>query len=566
MIKKFICVIFLLLSLCGCNIGRNINEFNSDMYDFINYYESQEYNNLTQSVKFINDDKSVSGPITYKIDMFQDKSHIQYYDHNNSEKPVVIIKEDNQYVQYAYKDYLVDKTIVSENEMEKYRDIDKIYYPSNYYGKIKKQYGEYVFDMKFSRLKAADKKSVKQLINTSVSFQDFSYDIERVAFYYGFRNNEMTYKINIDLKFEHKSQIFDSIDNELTQYCSLIIENNFSCNEFELFDYSDYLLREDAYSNKTIENARKIDNIEKDIYISEGDNYFHLSIGKGLYSFTRTYSAENYFDYIYVSIFNKNKKKIPSYFNESLVTGNTRWSSYFYIEEDGEYYINVNNIAHVGLVRIVKLDLNLPTNENYGVDTKSLTLNSKVDYAVINVTCEENSFFAIKNNTEAQFDFYYDNVAHPVFYACTEGMVLEKGIYEFVVFNSHDSYPLTYNIEIFLEPLVNPNYGEYSTNINDLPKLSEQYSDRLLFLDYKTEKYLSFECLESGYYMLKVDYLHESWRDHTSHYYCLFGEESYIEVNKQGIYLEEGNNYLFRIVYFGNNLIKFKLIKLDEVE
>ena len=77
---------------------------------------------------------------------------------------------------------------------------------------------------------------------------------------------------------------------------------------------------------------------------------------------------------------------------------------------------------------------------------------------------------------------------------------------------------------------------------------------------------MAFECLESGYYMLEVDYLHESWRDHTLHYYCLFGEESYIEVNKQGIYLEEGNNYLFRIFYHGNNLIKFKLIKLDEVE
>ena len=59
-----------------------------------------------------------------------------------------------------------------------------------------------------------------------------------------------------------ESQIFDFIDSELTQYCSLIVEYKFSCNEFELFDYSDYLLREDAYSNKTIDNARKIENID----------------------------------------------------------------------------------------------------------------------------------------------------------------------------------------------------------------------------------------------------------------------------------------------------------------
>ena len=564
MIKRIICIIFMLLSLCGCNIGRHINEFNSDMYDFNNYYESQEYNNVTCSIKFIDDNNSVSGPVTYKYDMLKDKSHIQYY--GSGEKPVVIKKEGNQYFQYVYKDYLVDKTIVSETEMEKYRSIDEMYYPTSYYGKIKKQYGEYVFDMKFSRLKVADKKAIKQLINKSVSFQDFSYDVLRVAFYYGFKNNEMTYKTNIDIKFKHKSQIFDSIDNELTQYCSLVLEYKFSCNEFELFDYGDYLLREDAYSNKTIDNPRKIENIEKDIYVSEGDNYFNLSLSKGIYAFTRTYSVETSFDQIRVFIFNKNKEKIDSYFNESLVTGNTRWASYFYIEEDDEYYINVNNTSFDWLVRIIKLDIQLPSNEIYGVETKSITLNSKIDYAVIKVTCEENSFFAIKNNSDASFDLYYDNVARPVFYARTEGMLLEKGTYEFIIFNSYDSYPFTYNIEIFLEPFNNPNYGEYSTNINDLPKLNEQYSDRLLFLDNKIEKFLVFECLESGYYMLEVDYLHESWRDHTSHYYCLFGKESYIEVNKQGIYLEEGKKYLFRIVYFGNNLIKFKLTKLDAAE
>ena len=557
MYKKIMLIIIMLLSLVNCKVVSNplMDSFFTDLNNYIETYSNNRFNNYFYRFVLSNDSTSLNGSISY--DKISDGSHIQYSKGNNGTYNVIKY-EDNEYYSYYYQDGLVNKEITSENEKLLYVNTDEIFAFKGKYENIYKTSTIYKFEIEYSKLIAKDKKYITTFINSKNIFdENQEYTFKNIILTYDFKNTDLS--INLKIKLVSNNN-----------HTTLNITLNYSCNEFEIFDFDGYVFEDEVNVVTSLNNATSNTDLSDKVYLANGDNYFKTSFIPGVY-LIRNKDDDSYgIKGLSIYLFDSNKNPLITHIDPLLKEDSMVAASSFYIKDEGEYYININNSNNGHLTYLERYDVDgYPYEEIIELSNVTTTMFSPADFDTYLFKCDVNTAVNFSISGDYSLIIVSGNKKLSVLNGYPRQLFFEKG--EHILFikphkNNEIYYPFEYSFKVDMISMDDVEYGNpvYGGIIKDYYEKSVIFQNN----SHDNTKYLSYECKKDGYYKICYDIL-ANFTDNENIGIEFRCEEFssggiYEKVENGYVYLNESKKYKFRIHFETFAEVKFKLEYIGE--
>lgn len=569
MYKKIILFLIFMFSFVSCGQSEKNLEFHEDFDKLQVFYDTAIYKVI--DVEFDSKIDSFNSYLSNKTYYVTDDGsyfHISsFFTNPNYINSPYYAKEDNEYFEYS----LNSQTNLVEKTPYELVDLDKIVLSGlptldNYEKYLEKTHESYstityIANIEYSKFTKQDKKEIETSLSEIEGLKDYEVTIHSVTVRYDIMATSLKFTFSMDASFRYigTNKNITVIEFQDTMKLTLNYKNSY----FDKHSYDGYLFEDDAFVCNSINKVSSTTDLNSTLYLFPNSNYYLFNLKKGYYKVASSKSVNDYNRDLKVKLFDKNKNEISTLVDDFLLN-DAFVASTFFVKEDGDYYICINNSGNGYYAKLYQLEYDdFIDNENYDFSNVSSTFLNDYDVDKYVLNCDSLTLYKIESNTDCNIYLYYNGSKYSIAPNGPLYILIDEGNYDIYLKISNPynyPYPISYSLTIDKMVIENPTYGENKIDYNSLDVISEDFSNNIYFYEGFSQKYFLFESKEEGFYKYESQYINEFINEniYLSIYPAIPENGDSIIIEEGYFYLKANTKYIFVIQSY-NTAIKAKI-------
>lgn len=554
--KKLMLFLILILSLVGCGKPEKNLEFHEDFDKIQEFYDTSIYKVIDVEFDSKISQHTMLYDKTYYVTDGGSYFHVSTFFNNSDYKnSPYYLKDNDKYYEYS----LNSKTGLFEKKPYELVDLDKIVLSGlptleNYEQYLEKttqnfMKNSYIANIQYEDFTKEDKKEIETRILKIEEFKDYEITINSVNVRYDIMPTSLDYNMSINANFKYigSKQNVTVIEFQDTMQLKLKYSNSY----FEKHSYDGYFLEDEIVICNSIDKVTSTTDLNSLLYLASNNNYYLFNLKKGYYKVASSQSVNYNNSNLKVKLFDKNKNEISTQINDFLLADSYIASSFF-IKEDGDYYVCINNLANGYYAKLYQLEYDdFIENENSDFYNASSTFINVCDVDKYILKCDDLTLLKIESNIDCYISLYYKGLKYSIAYNGPTYILIEEGIHDIYLQISNPfnyPYPISYSLTIDKMVIENPTYGAEHPYDGVSDVITGEFSENIYFIE-RMSRYFVFESNEEGFYKFEYQYVNDFNNEDVDFIFYSVDPDSGNSITEENgyFYLKANTNYIFSI-------------------